>query len=104
MCPRPSPTGVAATRLPVRQESSLFVPQHIPQHRVQNPPVPEVLNLHRRIDPADAGELHRVALGVTSRDLHLLHRLEVVADFDVEDADAGEAEGAAVLAALELEG
>src|SRR3954447_17204130 len=75
--------------------------QQPPQHRLQNPAVAVVLQLDWCIDSARCCKLDRAAFLVGDADLNVLPRLEVVADLDIEGAQAREAEAAAVLASLE---
>src|SRR5258708_3336879 len=78
--------------------------QHVPKHRMQNPAVAVVVNLHRRINSTRRGELDRLAVVVCDFDGDLLAGFEVLGDRDVERAQAGEAEAGAGLAVFVLEG
>ena len=65
--------------------------------------LPQQAELDGGVDPAQRGELDRVALAVGHPHLHLLKRFEVVADEDLERPGPGQPERRPALPAEELE-
>src|SRR5262245_38777641 len=78
-CPAAGLNPLRPTAYSLRSTASLLSLHQLPQHRLQNPAVAVVVQLHRRINPHGGRERNRRALPLR-HDRQLLSWLEVLAE------------------------
>ena len=83
-------------------EADTFALQDVAEHRMQDPAITVVVDLNRRIDPAQGGEAQGAVIFADDIDSDPLTRLNPVVDVDGEGLTTAEPQGFSILSYLEL--